>query len=202
MGISRDPMHKRRATGEKKKAWRKKSKYELGRQPASTKLSSNKTVRRIRVDAAPFKQWYIQHYGVDVLCTWVRSGSSRKECTKFQLMKRCQLKRRLQTSGSARDIFAEAAEEGDLERMIVIVKCRSIGRRRNFPSKTSLRRRQQTALLGLMTILKLSLPRQQIQVMTHPLMTDESEDEDVNTKAEILACTKKMLRRSKGSRYG
>ncbi|MBA0759350.1 hypothetical protein Gotri_022252, partial [Gossypium trilobum] len=73
--------------------------YELGRQPANTKLSSNKTVRRIRVrggnvkildvvynasnnelvrtqtlvksaivqvDAAPFKQWYLQHYGVDL----------------------------------------------------------------------------------------------------------------------------------------
>ncbi|XP_031127639.1 40S ribosomal protein S8 [Ipomoea triloba] len=122
MGISRDSMHKRRATGGKKKAWRKKRKYELGRQPASTKLSSNKTVRRVRVrggnvkwralrldtgnyswgseavtrktrildvvynasnnelvrtqtlvksaivqvDAAPFKQWYLQHYGVDI----------------------------------------------------------------------------------------------------------------------------------------
>jgi len=96
--------------------------YELGRQPANTKLSSNKTIRRIRVrggnvkwralrldtgnyswgseavtrktrildvvynasnnelvrtqtlvksaivqvDAAPFKQWYLQHYGVDI----------------------------------------------------------------------------------------------------------------------------------------
>ena len=96
--------------------------YELGRQPAMTKLSSNKTVRRVRVrggnvkwralrldtgnyswgseavtrktrildvvynasnnelvrtqtlvksaivqvDAAPFKQWYLQHYGVDI----------------------------------------------------------------------------------------------------------------------------------------
>ncbi|CAL9040984.1 unnamed protein product [Musa banksii] len=122
MGISRDSMHKRRATGGKKKAWRKKRKYELGRQPANTKLSSNKTVRRIRVrggnvkwralrldhgnyswgseavtrktrildvvynasnnelvrtqtlvksaiiqvDAAPFKQWYLQHYGVEI----------------------------------------------------------------------------------------------------------------------------------------
>ncbi|MBA0795351.1 hypothetical protein Gohar_006218, partial [Gossypium harknessii] len=120
--ISRDSIHKRRATGGKKKAWRKKRKYELGRQPANTKLSSNKTVRRIRVrggnvkwralrldtgnyswgseavtrktrildvvynasnnelvrtqtlvksaivqvDAAPFKQWYLQHYGVDI----------------------------------------------------------------------------------------------------------------------------------------
>ncbi|KAM5569727.1 40S ribosomal protein S8 [Rosa sericea] len=122
MGISRDSMHKRRATGGKKKAWRKKRKYELGRQPANTKLSSNKTVRRIRVrggnvkwralrldtgnfswgseavtrktrlldvvynasnnelvrtqtlvqgaivqvDAAPFRQWYLQHYNVEV----------------------------------------------------------------------------------------------------------------------------------------
>ncbi|RZC65816.1 hypothetical protein C5167_009506 [Papaver somniferum] len=122
MGISRDSMHKRRATGGKKKAWRKKRKYELGRQPANTKLSSNKTVRRVRVrggnvkwralrldtgnyswgsetvtrksrildvvynasnnelvrtqtlvkgaivqvDAAPFKQWYLQHYGLDI----------------------------------------------------------------------------------------------------------------------------------------
>lgn len=123
MGISRDSMHKRRATGGKKKAWRKKRKYELGRQPANTKLVPNaKTVRRIRVrggnvkwralrldtgnyswgseavtrktrlldvvynasnnelvrtqtlvksaivqvDAAPFKQWYLQHYGVEI----------------------------------------------------------------------------------------------------------------------------------------
>lgn len=105
--------------------------YELGRQPANTKLSSNKTVRRIRVrggnvkwralrldtgnyswgseavtrktrildvvynasnnelvrtqtlvksaivqvDAAPFKQWYLQHYGVDI-------GRKKKAVTK------------------------------------------------------------------------------------------------------------------------
>ncbi|KZV56369.1 hypothetical protein F511_00366 [Dorcoceras hygrometricum] len=124
MGISRDSMHKRRATGGKKKAWRKKRKYELGRQPANTKMieSGTKIVRRVRVrggnvkwralklstgnyswgseavtrktrilkvvynasnnelvrtktlvkgaivqlDAAPFKQWYLQHYGVDM----------------------------------------------------------------------------------------------------------------------------------------
>ncbi|XWS31223.1 hypothetical protein CRYUN_Cryun23aG0059000 [Craigia yunnanensis] len=89
MGISRDSMHKRRATGGKKKAWRKNRKYELGRQPANTKLSSNKTTRIldvvydaannelvrtqtliksaiVQVDAAPFKQWYLQHYGVDI----------------------------------------------------------------------------------------------------------------------------------------
>ncbi|CAA7027572.1 unnamed protein product [Microthlaspi erraticum] len=102
--------------------WRKKRKYKMGRQPANTKLSTNKTVRRFRVrggnvkwralrldtsnyswgseavtcktrvldvvynasnndfvcantpvksaivhfDAAPFKQWYLQYYGVEV----------------------------------------------------------------------------------------------------------------------------------------
>jgi len=122
MGISRDSTHKRRSTGGKKKSWRKKRKYELGRQGAMTKLSSNKTVRRIRVrggnskfralrldtgnfswgseavtrksrildvvynasnnelvrtqtlvknaiiqvDAAPFRTWYNQHYGVEI----------------------------------------------------------------------------------------------------------------------------------------
>ncbi|PSC70486.1 DNA topoisomerase 6 subunit B isoform B [Micractinium conductrix] len=122
MGISRDSLHKRRATGGKQKPWRKKRKYELGRQAAMTKLSSNVCVRRVRVrggnskfralrldhgnfswgseavtrkvrildvsynasnnelvrtqtlvksaiiqvDAAPFKQWYQQHYGLEV----------------------------------------------------------------------------------------------------------------------------------------
>ncbi|KAI3706253.1 hypothetical protein L6452_23867 [Arctium lappa] len=41
-------MHKRRATGGKQKPWRKKRKYELGRQPANTKISSNKIVWRVR----------------------------------------------------------------------------------------------------------------------------------------------------------
>ncbi|KAG5238435.1 hypothetical protein OIU76_014918 [Salix suchowensis] len=135
MGISRDSMHKRRATGGKKKAWRKKRKYELGRQPANTKLSSNKTVRRIRVrggnvkwralrldtgnyswgseavtrktrildvvynasnnelvrtqtlvksaivqvDAAPFKQWYHQHYGVEIGRKKKTTAAAKKE---------------------------------------------------------------------------------------------------------------------------
>ncbi|KAF5842911.1 40S ribosomal protein S8 [Dunaliella salina] len=49
MGISRDSEHKRRLTGGRKKAWRKKKKYEMGRQPAMTKLSSNVAVRKLRV---------------------------------------------------------------------------------------------------------------------------------------------------------
>mmetsp|Transcript_34077 Transcript_34077/g.61426 ORF Transcript_34077/g.61426 Transcript_34077/m.61426 type:complete len:208 (-) Transcript_34077:810-1433(-) len=122
MGISRDSLHKRRATGGRKNHWRKKKKYELGRVSASTKLSSNVSVRTIRVrggnkkfralrldhgnyswgteavtrkvrvldvvynasnnelvrtqtlvknavvqiDAAPFKEWYKQHYQVEL----------------------------------------------------------------------------------------------------------------------------------------
>ncbi|KAI8557524.1 hypothetical protein RHMOL_Rhmol04G0017300 [Rhododendron molle] len=137
--ISRDSMHKRRATGGKKKAWRKKRKYELGRQPANTKLckdtKTQKTVRRIRVrggnvkwralrldtgnyswgseavtrktrildvvynasnnelvrtqslvksaivqvDAAPFKQWYLQHYGVEIGRKKKTAASAKKE---------------------------------------------------------------------------------------------------------------------------
>ncbi|TYI58012.1 hypothetical protein E1A91_D11G322500v1 [Gossypium mustelinum] len=103
MGISHDSMHKRLATGGKKKAWRKKRKYELGRQSANPKLSTNKTAvtRKTRildvvynasnsklvrtqtllkraidqVDAALFKQWYLQHYGLDI----GRKSSSSQE---------------------------------------------------------------------------------------------------------------------------
>merc|ERR1711943_120701 len=48
MGISRDSLHKRRATGGKLKPWRKARKHELGRQPANTKLAASKDVRQVR----------------------------------------------------------------------------------------------------------------------------------------------------------
>merc|ERR1712167_312036 len=121
MGISRDSFHKRRKTGGKLTAWRKKRKFELGRQPAGTKIghkrvrsvrvrggnlkyralrpdtgnfswgtesttrkcrllnvsynsTNNEIVRTnslvkgniVQVDAAPFKQWYEQFYGIKV----------------------------------------------------------------------------------------------------------------------------------------
>merc|ERR1711959_866750 len=121
MGISRDSFHKRRKTGGKLTAWRKKRKFELGRQAAGTKIG-HKRVRTVRgrggnlkyralrldtgnfswgtesttrkcrllnvsynstnnelvhtntlvkggivqIDAASFKQWYEQHYGVKI----------------------------------------------------------------------------------------------------------------------------------------
>lgn len=139
-GISRDSLHKRRATGGKQKAWRKKRKYELGRQPAMTKLSSNVCVRPVRVrggnrkfralrldsgnfswgseattrktrildvsynasnnelvrtqtlvknaiiqvDAAPFKAWYQQHYGVEVGLKKKSSADKAGEATEAQ----------------------------------------------------------------------------------------------------------------------
>ncbi|KAJ8529372.1 hypothetical protein K7X08_036207 [Anisodus acutangulus] len=62
--ISRDSKHKKRATSGKRKAWRKKRKYELGRQPDNTKLSSNKIVRRVRVGGGNAKWNAIVQIGV------------------------------------------------------------------------------------------------------------------------------------------
>jgi len=54
MGISRDKAHKRRATGGKVKRVRMKRKFEMGRQPALTKIGDKK-VTRIRVRGGNFK---------------------------------------------------------------------------------------------------------------------------------------------------
>ncbi|OIT03066.1 hypothetical protein A4A49_00255 [Nicotiana attenuata] len=50
--VARDSKHKRCATGGKRKAWRKKHKYELGRQSVAAKLSSKKKVRRVHVQVS------------------------------------------------------------------------------------------------------------------------------------------------------
>ncbi|KAF1792490.1 Ribosomal protein S8e/ribosomal biogenesis NSA2 [Phytophthora cactorum] len=54
MGISRDSRHKRRETGGKRKQFRKKRKFELGRQPANTKLGG-KRVHTVRVRGGHLK---------------------------------------------------------------------------------------------------------------------------------------------------
>jgi small subunit ribosomal protein S8e len=54
MGISRDKAHKRRATGGKVKRIRMKRKFEMGRQPASTKIGDKK-ITRIRVRGGNYK---------------------------------------------------------------------------------------------------------------------------------------------------
>jgi small subunit ribosomal protein S8e len=64
-GISRDSIHKRRATGGKQKVWRKKRKYSLARPPALTKLGQkrihlvrtrggNQKFRALRLDTGNF----------------------------------------------------------------------------------------------------------------------------------------------------
>jgi small subunit ribosomal protein S8e len=47
MGISRDSRHKRRATGGRMPIHKKKRKFEMGRQPAMTRLGS-KSIRLVR----------------------------------------------------------------------------------------------------------------------------------------------------------
>ncbi|KAI9145653.1 ribosomal protein S8e/ribosomal biogenesis NSA2 [Paraphysoderma sedebokerense] len=65
MGISRDSRHKRSHTGAKRAQYRKKRKFELGRQPANTKLGAkrvhvvrvrggNKKFRAMRLDTGNF----------------------------------------------------------------------------------------------------------------------------------------------------
>lgn len=48
MGISRDSRHKRAATGAQRASYRKKRKFELGRQPANTRIGS-KRIHEVRV---------------------------------------------------------------------------------------------------------------------------------------------------------
>ncbi|OIT39372.1 40s ribosomal protein s8 [Nicotiana attenuata] len=50
--VARDSKHKRCAACGKRKTWRKKHKYELGRQSVTAKLSSEKKVRRVHVQVS------------------------------------------------------------------------------------------------------------------------------------------------------
>ncbi|CAL5032828.1 unnamed protein product [Urochloa decumbens] len=187
MGISRDSMHKRRATGGKQKAWRKKRKYELGRQPANTKLSSNKTVRRVRVrggnvkwralrldtgnyswgseavtrktrildvvynasnnelvrtqtlvksaivqvDAAPFKQWYLTHYGVDIGRKKKASAAKKDaaegqegEATAEETKKSNHVQRKLEKRQEGRTLDAHIEEQFGSGRLLACIASR------------------------------------------------------------------------------
>lgn len=75
MGISRDSRHKRSATGAKRAQFRKKRKFELGRQSANTKIGAkrihevrtrggNKKYRALRIETGNF--------------SWASEGVSRK----------------------------------------------------------------------------------------------------------------------------
>ena len=121
MGISRDSRHKKRVSGGRMPIHKKKRKFEMGRQPAMTKLgkkkisvvrgrggnlkyraikldfgnytwqsesvsfksriydtvynaTNNELTRTktlvknaiVQIDSAPFRNWYLQHYGIDL----------------------------------------------------------------------------------------------------------------------------------------
>ena len=141
MGISRDSRHKKRVSGGRMPIHKKKRKFEMGRQPAMTKLgkkkisvvrgrggnlkyraikldfgnytwqsesvsfkskiydtvynsTSNEFTRTktlvknaiVLIDATPFKDWYLQHYGIDL--------SGKNEDVKKSAHVQCKLKHR------------------------------------------------------------------------------------------------------------
>lgn len=55
VGISRDSRHKRSATGAKRAHYRKKRKFELGRQAANTKLAGPKRIHLVRARGGNYK---------------------------------------------------------------------------------------------------------------------------------------------------
>ncbi|CCJ29923.1 unnamed protein product [Pneumocystis jirovecii] len=72
MGISRDSRHKRSATGAKRAHYRKKRKFELGRQPANTRIGpkrirlvrvrgGNRKFRALRLDSWLIFRWVVYH---------------------------------------------------------------------------------------------------------------------------------------------
>ena len=158
MGISRDSRHKRRATGGRMPIHKKKRKFEMGRQPANTKLgakkltsvrgrggnrkfralhldagnfnwaseqitkkcrildvvynaTNNELVRTktlvknsiIQIDATPFKNWYLQHYDVELGKKKAKEGQAEQEVKKksrhlLAVLKRRQANRALESN--------------------------------------------------------------------------------------------------------
>ena len=88
IGITRDSIHKRRSTGGKLKRWRKKRKYDLGRQPAHTKLGEkrihevrvrggNKKFRALRLESGNFS-WGTESMFWTVFKANLSSGITKK----------------------------------------------------------------------------------------------------------------------------
>ena len=143
MGISRDSRHKKRVSGGRMPIHKKKRKFEMGRQPAMTKIgkkkisivrgrggnlkyraikldfgnytwqsesvsfktriydtvynaTSNEFTRTktlvknaiVQIDATPFRDWYLQHYGIDL------SGKNEKKAEKISGHVQAKLKAR------------------------------------------------------------------------------------------------------------
>ncbi|KAI7899198.1 40S ribosomal protein S8 [Cokeromyces recurvatus] len=75
MGISRDSRHKRSATGARRAQYRKKRKFELGRQAANTKLGA-KRIHLVRVRGGNFKRRALRLESGNF--SWGSEGISRK----------------------------------------------------------------------------------------------------------------------------
>ncbi|CAO3594745.1 unnamed protein product [Absidia cylindrospora] len=75
MGISRDSRHKRSATGARRSQYRKKRKFELGRQSANTKLGA-KRIHLVRVRGGNYKQRALRLEAGNF--SWGSEGVSRK----------------------------------------------------------------------------------------------------------------------------
>ncbi|EIW72131.1 ribosomal protein S8.e [Tremella mesenterica] len=101
MGITRDSRHKRSHTGARKASYRKKRKFELGRQPAMTKLDTSKRIntvrtrggntkyRALRLDTGNFA-WGSEHVTRKTRLLQVRYNASNNELLRTQtLVKSC-----------------------------------------------------------------------------------------------------------------
>ncbi|KAF6009874.1 ribosomal protein S8A [Brettanomyces bruxellensis] len=75
MGIARDSRHKRSATGAKRAQYRKKRKFELGRQPANTKIGA-KRIHAVRVRGGHLKYRALRLETGNF--SWASEGVSRK----------------------------------------------------------------------------------------------------------------------------
>ncbi|GAA5815137.1 ribosomal protein S8A [Mucor flavus] len=75
MGISRDSRHKRSETGARRDQYRKKRKFELGRQSANTKLGA-KRIHLVRVRGGNFKRRALRLESGNF--SWGSEGISRK----------------------------------------------------------------------------------------------------------------------------
>ncbi|KAJ3332109.1 vacuolar protein sorting-associated protein 1 [Blyttiomyces sp. JEL0837] len=100
MGISRDSRHKRNATGAKRAHFRKKRKFELGRQAANTKIGAkrvhavrvrggNEKFRALRLDAGNFA-WGSEHCTRKCRVVSVKYNSTNNELVRTNtLVKGC-----------------------------------------------------------------------------------------------------------------
>ncbi len=90
-------LHKRKATGGKKSWWRKKRKYELGREPTNTKVSDKFEVKiirvmggnhKVRVKRTDFVNVYIPEQGKSVKAKIIRvvENPAHREAVRMQLI--------------------------------------------------------------------------------------------------------------------